>query len=161
MFSNEFYRKELIQNRERIRKHAEQLEDNFRMQVTNQDNIREDWRDTDYESRLALRNDYNFGTVRVESPFMYKMAIPEPYFLHVKDSDHYSYISSFISLDKDILKYTSSRASYLRYNSDEIVELVIEGDSVKQSPSGQKQDNNIQSSYKIELPKDHQDNKHE
>ena len=49
--------------------------------------------------------------------------------MHVKDGHGYSYISSDISF-QNILKYTTARASYLRYNAPERRELTINGDNV-------------------------------
>lgn len=137
MFSNEYFRKELAQNREMISSYAEKLRelhsiDLVKSQIKQRENA-EEWKDADYETRISLSSDalWNNTCVREDESFKYYSALPCPYFVHVKDTrENFFYISNSITLG-NIFKYTTNLASELRYNSPEVRELTIDGDSIE------------------------------
>lgn len=133
MYTKSKFEKELTYNRGEIKKHADRLRIDFSQQQVSQKEQAESWAESDYETRIALSTDPNFGlrTISDESRPFYS-AIPSPYFLHTKDGNSYSYISNDITFS-NILKYTTARASYLRYNGEERQYLEIDGDIINVS----------------------------
>lgn len=125
MFSDSFFQKELFDNRKSLLVHAKKLENIYKNKEQDLSDARENWRDLDEVEKYRVLD----WTVALERPDLYFSAILCPYFLHVKDGHGYSYISSDISF-QNILKYTTARASYLRYNAPERRELTINGDNI-------------------------------
>lgn len=116
MYTQSEFQRELSYYRTAIEKHADKLALDFVQQQNSQREIASTYAESDYETRISLYSDPSFGlrSIHDESESFYG-AISCPYFMHLKEENTYYYISNYITFS-NILKYTTSKASYLRYN---------------------------------------------